>query len=619
MKIDKVFINNIKGVTKEYELSGSNIICGDNGSGKTAILDAIRLACLGYHPKFGKSGNKIFSLSSANEMAAKIRFSSGETNEYSSRHNGTSISKKWDGYELSIESKMQLDPSLFFDSTANDKRQKIFALLSEEERKEINKKIYLAVKYIPNEGTALETEIIESLCNKVKEILESEENASHALKKIQEFCKSCISDARKNLDRVKKTIESHATNTNFNSAFLQTSEFYLNSLDELSAKKEKLSSEINKYESIANDIHGMQMQVYDINEKLNKKGSDNKVKKLKSELSELEKAYYKEIKVLSDEKDKLELYLEKSSDINKNAKDKSFDSYIKKLPNGTYIVKVECLVEDGEISTSIWEANPFDMVEKVDKISKLTVDINSLNIAFESECEILNKNIELEELKLKLDVDESRLEDLSKAIRDKRNLLNTFREKELVNKEIDGIDSEKNRIKEQLKQIQENEFQQKNGEKLQSDKLEFSKELEILKICQAKINEEAELISTNTLGKILDPMNMFAERIDLPQYSIINGELGYLNKGRHVEYSSFSGSEMSVFKTAATVALAMSGELKIAIIDELGRFDDSRKRKTLKTLIDFVNNGTIDQFLCVDVISPISISDLNIIQVYETR
>lgn len=619
MKIDKVFIRNIKGVTKEYELSGSNIICGDNGSGKTAILDAIRLACLGYHPKFGKSGNKIFSLSSSNAMSAKIQFSSGETSEYSSSHNGSSISKKWDGFELSTESKMQLDPNLFFESTANDKRQKIFALLSDEEREQINKKIYLAVKYIPNEGTALETEIIENLCNKVEQILKSEDNASHALKKIQDFCKTCISDARKNLDRVKKTIESHASNTNFTSVFLQSSEYYLNSLDELSAKKEKLATEIDKYESISNEIHLLQMEVYDINEKLNKKGTDTKVKKLKIELSELEKAYYKEVKVLSDKKDKLEIYLEKSSKINKESKDKTFDSYVSSLPNGTYLVKVECLVDNGEISTSIWDAKPFDMVEKVDEISKLQVDINSLNIAFDSESKILKKNIEVEELKIKLDVDESKLESLSKEIRDKRNLLNTFREKELLQKEIDGIESERHRIKDQLKQIQENEFQQKNGQKLQNDKHEFTKELEILKTCQTKINEEAEQISKDTLSKILDPMNLFADRISLPQYSIIDGELGYVDSGRHVEYSSFSGSEMAVFKTAVTIALAMSGELKIAIIDELGRFDDTRKRKTLKALIDFVNNETIDQFLCVDVISPISINELNIIQVYEAR
>ena len=59
---------NVKGVTGEYKLAPTTIITGRNSVGKTAILNAITLALLGYVPAIGKQASATFSLCSSNRM-----------------------------------------------------------------------------------------------------------------------------------------------------------------------------------------------------------------------------------------------------------------------------------------------------------------------------------------------------------------------------------------------------------------------------------------------------------------------------------------------------------------------------------------------------------------------
>jgi hypothetical protein len=64
----KLIFQNIKGTSGHYDLGRKVIITGTNSAGKSAILDAITLASIGYHPELGKSGPASFHLASGNEM-----------------------------------------------------------------------------------------------------------------------------------------------------------------------------------------------------------------------------------------------------------------------------------------------------------------------------------------------------------------------------------------------------------------------------------------------------------------------------------------------------------------------------------------------------------------------
>jgi hypothetical protein len=62
--LTRITIANLKGITRTVELDKINLIHGPNGSGKTAIIDGLKLSMLGYHPRLGKKPNLTFQLAS---------------------------------------------------------------------------------------------------------------------------------------------------------------------------------------------------------------------------------------------------------------------------------------------------------------------------------------------------------------------------------------------------------------------------------------------------------------------------------------------------------------------------------------------------------------------------
>lgn len=55
---------NLKGCSRSIALEGLNLIVGSNSTGKTAIIDAVKLALLGYHPRLGKKPSLTWQLAS---------------------------------------------------------------------------------------------------------------------------------------------------------------------------------------------------------------------------------------------------------------------------------------------------------------------------------------------------------------------------------------------------------------------------------------------------------------------------------------------------------------------------------------------------------------------------
>src|ERR1051325_3163219 len=59
----------LKGRTFEYQLGKVDLFVGPSFSGKTAVLDAIKIGLLGYHPKLGRRSAATFSLASGEFMS----------------------------------------------------------------------------------------------------------------------------------------------------------------------------------------------------------------------------------------------------------------------------------------------------------------------------------------------------------------------------------------------------------------------------------------------------------------------------------------------------------------------------------------------------------------------
>lgn len=77
MKITKVSASQFKGRTFEYKLGGVDVFVGDSFSGKTAVLDAVRVGLLGYHPALGKRPADTFALATGTQMQVIVDLESG--------------------------------------------------------------------------------------------------------------------------------------------------------------------------------------------------------------------------------------------------------------------------------------------------------------------------------------------------------------------------------------------------------------------------------------------------------------------------------------------------------------------------------------------------------------
>lgn len=62
MKIAKIKLENVKGITIEHRLEPLTIITGRNGSGKTAVALGLKLGLTGYLPTLGKTAQSLYKL-----------------------------------------------------------------------------------------------------------------------------------------------------------------------------------------------------------------------------------------------------------------------------------------------------------------------------------------------------------------------------------------------------------------------------------------------------------------------------------------------------------------------------------------------------------------------------
>ena len=82
MQAIRITAENVKGRSFKFDLHQGTFLVGDNFAGKTAIIEAIRLALMGYIPEIGKTAKATWELSSGPRMTARLDLG-GPVNEIS--------------------------------------------------------------------------------------------------------------------------------------------------------------------------------------------------------------------------------------------------------------------------------------------------------------------------------------------------------------------------------------------------------------------------------------------------------------------------------------------------------------------------------------------------------
>lgn len=82
MKITSITATNFKGSSFTHPLGAITIFHGENGAGKSAVIEALRLGMLGYDPRIPKKKPEMFrAFASGSPMNVQVEFDNGKFNE----------------------------------------------------------------------------------------------------------------------------------------------------------------------------------------------------------------------------------------------------------------------------------------------------------------------------------------------------------------------------------------------------------------------------------------------------------------------------------------------------------------------------------------------------------
>ena len=129
MKITRVDFTNIKGSSDTVVLGPATLIHGRNFTGKTTIIDAIKLALLGYHPGLDKTAAGVFELASGDNLKAAVVLANGQIVGHSWERKGARISKRdsvpldWPEQPVAV-----LDPAAYFGLSDRGKIEYLFGI-----------------------------------------------------------------------------------------------------------------------------------------------------------------------------------------------------------------------------------------------------------------------------------------------------------------------------------------------------------------------------------------------------------------------------------------------------------------------------------------------------------
>ena len=131
MRIATVSAQNFKGRSFIHHLGAVTIFHGDNGVGKSAIIEALRLGMLGYDPRVPKKKPDIFrAFASGAAMKVEVEFEGGKVNKIDLVDKGNSITGQIGiNYEVS---NYLLDLSEYWKKSQADRAQALMAMCVSE-------------------------------------------------------------------------------------------------------------------------------------------------------------------------------------------------------------------------------------------------------------------------------------------------------------------------------------------------------------------------------------------------------------------------------------------------------------------------------------------------------
>ena len=211
MKISKVTITGMhKVMYQSYDINGLNYLYGNNGAGKSTVMQAIQLALLGYIPGTAKNKTAIFSHANDKMMSVYVLFD-----------DNSSILRKWENTGKDIKATVQVMPeSLDIASIISALELPIFNF-NEFSNMTANKLKDWFINFLPDADTQIDwgnvlrsayplaDNIQEGFVDHVIEVINGFDGSPlDKVRKFNDLCKLNTSQYKAEITRLKDTMQS---------------------------------------------------------------------------------------------------------------------------------------------------------------------------------------------------------------------------------------------------------------------------------------------------------------------------------------------------------------------------------------------------------------------------
>lgn len=652
MRPKHISATDFQGTTFAHTLSGINIWTGENRSGKTTRLNAIRLALLGYDLKLGKKAGELAKLASATTAAIALEFTDGSRNaiQVSTRGGKASIENNGSINPIILPS-MALDPREFFNLTGPARTKLVFNAL--------------------DIGEFDATEICDAIAR--IDLEPNDQEASDKIREVREEFES-LDDDRSNQGESMPSFFAKVLEkwTATESGLRQLAKQFKGSIQTVTTLKaadaapaidedvdQRLEAARTKHNLIGQDLREVQVKIRNVQGVINsakhaaeKNGQvlrqRHEAKKalenwpdVRGELEAKEKEYglkrqaYLALPTFDPNNGKSMVGRYKAQVELGETKINELRSDLKELP-GKLQEKLEsgcCPTCGGK--TKGWQVKLQQEADKQKKEleqreAQWTEDLAKIKPLLEqaekAEKENHDRYIARRDASNELESLVGPLKDLEGKVQKRNELLLQSQAADPAEIEVD-IEAEEHKlrdlqakgnelsteearfaglIQELKRQSQQRQANLTDARRRQEAKENLEKAETDVKVWHAAIKivreaQEAEI--KKHVGKVMERASLFTRPVWGTTLTLVDGEIAYVRakQGGYVYSEVFSGLEELLAFAGISLAFTPNARTKIVVMDELGRLSDGNKLKLIDTVARAIAEGQIDAFYGADV------------------
>lgn len=629
MKINSIYASAFKGHSFKHEFDPMTVFVGPNFAGKTARLDALQIAMAGFHPMVERNNSGLFRFASGLKMEVRALLDDGSQIMRSFEMKKGVV--KADSVRMNNfqdAPAVLIDANAYFTLSDRERMKMVFNLLANVGLPDemSAKAIAAKVKAItPKESTEAAVEVITELFD---EVIDTDEARVRDNETVQDWINSLAESWRKRKSEADAAVK-RMTGTVQGITELKNQTPIESIPDSIDADVLALRTQIgiveNEMASIDREMHinaRRTARKVEIETLLaNRTDTEKKVADLSVKVEQFRKdalEYSSHVprltaKVQVSERDLVRLQKEVAQ-----ANNDLYESEAGMRELNRLEACPTCGNESGN-----WKQKLTDQQQEL--IDKHKFAINSLHKRIEAERKSLDEHrvqlgqaTELDDANRNKQVQLKALEDQLRsatAIQQSFNViagelegLGTSADLVALQEQRNKLNTDRGTKRTKLSELEEKQrraiqIRTENASRIRADaerkkvlaESDVTKQaLELIETVQGKMVEQA-------FTTILALANQIAVPVLKSELSYSEGEIGMKRGHSWVPHKTFSGTEKAIAYAAISLALAVQSQVKLLMIDELGRLDKDSKTALLNCIDKLIRAGMIDQFIGVDI------------------